>query len=213
MDVACRGRRNVVCEFRVRYDDEARRHPSERVDRRRHSASDAFVRRRAELLFYRRIYPHDQAEPMTTDVAAYWQNFLQRHGRNPDERCAGEMSFEAEGFFGDELLALVLAGKKTAFFSSYAAYIIDNEELPASGETYVVLDRSGSPRCIIELTSVKIVPFCEVTREMVNAEGEDESIESWREKEKAYLEDEGAVVGFAFTEDIKLVFHEFCVIN
>ena len=150
---------------------------------------------------------------MTAEAASYWQKFLQKRGYNSDKCCAGEMSFEAEGFFGDELLALVLAGKKTAFFSSYASYIIDNEELPASGERYVVLDRSGSPRCIIELTSVKIVPFCEVTREMVNAEGEDESIESWREKEKAYLEDEGEIAGFSFTEDIKLVFHEFRIVN
>ena len=77
----------------------------------------------------------------------------------------------------------------------------------------MVLDRSGSPRCIIELTSVRIVPFCEVTREMVMAEGEDESLEAWREKEKGYLEDEGEIVGFAFAEDIKLVFHEFRIVN
>ena len=150
---------------------------------------------------------------MTADAASYWQKFLQKKGCNSDKCCAGEMSFEADGFFGDELLALVLAGKKTAFFSSYASYLIDNEELPVSGEMYVVLDRSGSPRCIIELTSVRIVPFCEVTREMVMAEGEDESLEAWREKEKGYLEDEGEIVGFTFADDIKLVFHEFRIVN
>ncbi|WP_455156272.1 ASCH domain-containing protein [Treponema socranskii] len=150
---------------------------------------------------------------MTTAAASYWQKFLQRRGCNSDKRCAGEMCFEAEGFFGDELLALVLAGKKTAFFSSYVSYIIDNDELPATGEMYVVLDRSGSPRCIIELTSVRIVPFCEVTHEMVIAEGEDESLETWREKEKGYLEVEGEIGGFAFAEDIKLVFHEFRIVD
>ncbi len=150
---------------------------------------------------------------MTADAASYWQKFLQKKGCNSDKYCAGEMSFEAEGFFGDELLVLVLVGKKTAFFSSYASYLIDNEEFPVSGEMYVVLDRSGSPRCIIELTSVRIVPFCEVTRKMVIAEGEDESLEVWREKEKGYLEDEGEIVGFAFAEDIKLVFHEFRIVN
>ena len=70
---------------------------------------------------------------MTAEAASYWQKFLQKRGYNSDKCCAGEMCFEAEGFFGDELLALVLAGKKTAFFSSYASYIIDNEELPAAG--------------------------------------------------------------------------------
>ena len=117
---------------------------------------------------------------MTAEAASYWQKFLQKRGYNSDKCCAGEMCFEAEGFFGDELLALVLAGKKTAFFSSYASYIIDNEELPAAGERYVVLDRSGSPRCIIE---------------------------------KGYLEDEGEIAGFSFADDIKLVFHEFRIVN
>ena len=150
---------------------------------------------------------------MTAEAASYWQKFLQKRGYNSDKCCAGEMSFEAEGFFGDELLSLVLAGKKTAFFSSYASYIIDNEELPVSGERYVVLDRSGSPRCIIELTSVRIVPFCEVTREMVIAEGEDESLEAWREKDKGSLEAEGEIAGFSCANDIKLVFHEFRIVN
>jgi uncharacterized protein YhfF len=142
----------------------------------------------------------------------YWHRFLEATGRDREEKCAGDMSFEASGFVGDELLSLVLAGRKSAVFTSFATYAADNEPLPASGELYVVLDRSEVPRCIIETTSVLVVPFNEVTWEMAQLEGEDENLDAWRERHQEYLEDEGAVVGFDFSPAIKLVFQAFHVI-
>ena len=142
----------------------------------------------------------------------YWYRFLEATGRDKDEKCAGDLNFEAHGFVNDEQLALVLSGKKTTMFSSFASYSADNEPLPVSGELYVVIDRNENPRCIIELTSVAIIPFNQITWEMAQAEGEDDSLESWRTKEQEYLEDEGAVVGFEFTPDIKLVCQTFHVI-
>lgn len=141
------------------------------------------------------------------------KNFCKKGDIIPSAAAPAKCVLKRRDFSATSCSRLCLLEKKLHFFSSYASYIIDNEDLPASGEKYVVLDRSGSPRCIIELTSVRIVPFCEVTREMVIAEGEDESLEAWREKEKGYLEDEGEIVGFAFAEDIKLVFHEFRIVD
>ena len=66
--------------------------------------------------------------------------------------------------------------------------------------------------CVIELQSVNILPFNEVTWEMAKQEGEDESLEAWREKKQEYLEDEGAVLGFEFAPDIKVVFQTFTVV-
>ena len=65
---------------------------------------------------------------------------------------------------------------------------------------------------VIELESVNIIPFNEVTWEMAQKEGEDESLQAWREKHQEYLEDEGAVLGFEFTPDIKLVYQTFKVV-
>ena len=47
---------------------------------------------------------------------------------------------------------------------------------------------------------------------MAQKEGEDENLDQWREKHKEYLEDEGAVLGFEFSPDIKLVFQVFHVV-
>jgi uncharacterized protein YhfF len=146
------------------------------------------------------------------EAELYWNRFLKSTGRDAEEKCAGDVTFEASGFAGDELVSLVLAGKKTAFFTSCATYAQDNEPLPVSGELYEVFDRSGSPRCIIEITSVSIIPFNEVTWEMAQLEGEDETLASWQDKQREYLEDEGDVVGFTFTPGIKLVFQTFRVV-
>lgn len=142
----------------------------------------------------------------------YWNKFLTETGRSLDERCAGDMHFEAKGFVGDELISLVLSGQKTALFLSFATFAIDQEPLPVSGELYIILDRADNPVCVIETESVNIIPFNEVTWGMAQKEGEDENLESWREKKREYLEDEGAILGFEFSMDIKLVYQTFKVV-
>ena len=146
------------------------------------------------------------------DIDLYWKNFLSDTGRDEDEKCAGDLFFEAKGFVGNELLALVLSGKKTAFFTSWPTYAIDKEPLPVSGELYVVLDYQQTPRCVIETQSVEIVPFNEVTWSMAQLEGEDEDLGQWKERKREYLEEEGHILGFDFSEDMKLVFQTFKVI-
>lgn len=147
-----------------------------------------------------------------TELDEYWFKFLKETGRDQDDKSAGDLNFEAKGFVGDELMALVIAGKKTAFFTSWATYAIDQEPLPISGELYIVVDRAGKPQCVIEIDSVAVLPFNEITWEMAKQEGEDENLETWHEKQQEYLTDEGAVLGFEFTPDIKLVFQTFHVV-
>ena len=53
-----------------------------------------------------------------TVLDEYWQNFLKSTGRDTDEKCSGDLFFEAKGFVSDQLTALVLSEKKTAFFTS-----------------------------------------------------------------------------------------------
>lgn len=147
-----------------------------------------------------------------TELDEYWNKFLTDTNRDKEDICAGDLCFDAKGFIGDELLTLVLTDKKTAFFTSWATFTIDGEPLPVSGELYLVVDRSNHPRCVIEIESVNILPFNEVTWEMAQKEGEDENLSQWREKQQEYLNDEGAIVGFNFTPDIKLVYQTFRVI-
>lgn len=147
-----------------------------------------------------------------TELDEYWNKFLAETGRDTEDKCAGDLFFEAKGFVGTELITLVLSNKKTAFFTSWSTYAIDQEPLPVSGELYIVVDKTNTPRCVIEMQSVNVIPFNEVTWEMAQLEGEDENLGAWRERQQEYLEDEGAVLGFEFTPDIKLVFQTFKVV-
>lgn len=147
-----------------------------------------------------------------TELDEYWNKFLAETGRDTEDKCAGDLFFEAKGFVGTELITLVLSDKKTAFFTSWSTYAIDQEPLPVSGELYIVVDKTNTPRCVIEIQSVNVIPFNEVTWEMAQLEGEDENLGAWRERQQEYLEDEGAVLGFEFTPDIKLVFQTFKVV-
>lgn len=142
----------------------------------------------------------------------FWQKFITEKGMDSETYCAGDLNFESKGFNNDAQIASILTGCRTAIFSSFPSYSIDGEPMPVSGEYYMVFDRANNPRAIIELESVNIVPFNEVTWGMACQEGEDESLEQWRQKEQEYLEEEGSIVGFEFTPDIKLIFQIFRVV-
>ena len=142
----------------------------------------------------------------------YWEKFLNEKGLDPESKYAGVFDFEAKGFAGTERIAALLAGRKRAVFFPYSSYAIDNEVLPVSDEHYLILGADREPLCVIKTTSVQIVPFDQVTMEMVAKEGEDSSMEEWREKTRENLEEEGQIVGFEFSPDIKLVYMEFEVV-
>lgn len=147
-----------------------------------------------------------------TVLDEYWQKFLKSTNRDEEEKCSGDLFFEAKGFVSDQLTALVLSGKKTAFFTSFATYAIDQEPLPVSGELYIVVDRANNPVCVIEITSVTVLPFNEITWDMAKLESEDENLAQWKERKTEYLQEEGDILGFEFKPDLKLVFQTFQVI-
>lgn len=143
---------------------------------------------------------------------SFWSDFLSATGRDEETLCSGEVSFDATlgtGATSDAKLALALSGRKRAFFSALDTLLIEGEELPLTGELYLLTDRAGVARAVIELTKVEVVPFERVTSQMVALDGEDESLPAWQEKEKEILEDEAAIVGFSFTPQTKLIFQEF----
>ncbi len=117
-------------------------------------------------------------------------------------------------FAGDEntsnyLLDLVLAGRKRASSSSLEAYRIQDEDIPKVGELSIVTDWNGRPRCVIKTTNVQIIPYRDITFEIAQLEGEDDSLDSWREKHAAFFMREGKELGYEFSEDMGVIFEEF----
>jgi uncharacterized protein YhfF len=82
----------------------------------------------------------------------------------------------------DELVELVLAGRKKATAGALWSYEAEGESVPQPGDFSVVTDWSGAARCVIRTTAVEVVPFEAVSPEFAAAEGEgDLSLAFWRE--------------------------------
>lgn len=142
----------------------------------------------------------------------FWQKFIEETGADPDSKCAGDLTFESAGFTNDAQIANILSGQRTAIFSTFASYSVDVEPLPVSGELYLVFDRGNNPRAIIEIESVNILPFCEITWGMAQKEGEDENLGQWRIRQQENLEEEGETIGFKFSPEIKIIYQTFRVL-
>jgi len=118
---------------------------------------------------------HQQGAFAMTDVPAQYAH-LQRwaFGDSPE--------------LADELLALVLLGKKTATCDALWQYEADKIPIAKPGERSIVLDGGQKPRCVIETTEVEIKPFDHVDAQFAHDEGEgDQSYAYWRKAHEDYL--------------------------
>nr|WP_319514900.1 ASCH domain-containing protein [uncultured Cohaesibacter sp.] len=105
----------------------------------------------------------------------------------------------------DELLALVLEGKKTASCDSLQLMQKDNIPMPKVGDKYLLLDGRQKPAAVIETVEVTIRRFDEVDEAFARTEGEgDLSYDYWRQGHKEYFTRNGG-----FSEDMKLVCERF----
>ena len=122
-------------------------------------------------------------------------------------------SFGATAEQADELLSLVLDGRKTATASSGRAYEAAGEPLPEIGTLGIVLDGAGHPQALVETIEVSVVRFDEVTEEHALAEGEgDRSLAHWRAAhERFFSVHAGDERGFA--HDMPVVLERFRLIH
>ena len=109
----------------------------------------------------------------------------------------------------DELLELVLAGKKTATVS----VILEEEPQPQIGDVSLVLNGRGEPACTIRTTYLETARFCDLTWEMVRQEGEDETFEQWKTGNYGYWTQDAARRGYTFTEETMMTFEQFEVVD
>jgi uncharacterized protein YhfF len=112
----------------------------------------------------------------------------------------------------DELLQLVLEGKKRATCGSVEGSRLQGMRPPQPRDLSLVTDWAGNPRCVIETRSVTILPFQDVTFDLAGQEGEDENLASWRAGHERFFKAEGAALGYAFSADMPVAFETFEVV-
>ena len=113
----------------------------------------------------------------------------------------------------NELLELVLKGKKRATSSSLAGFRAEDTAVPEEGELSVITDWDGHPRCVIRTTKVLVIPYKDIPFGLARLEGEDDTLASWRKKHEAFFREEGKLLGYSFSEDMEVVFEEFEVVE
>ena len=118
-------------------------------------------------------------------------------------------SFGDSPEMADELLALVLAGAKTATCGVLADYGPGGEAMPVVGRRDVVLDSKGRRAAVIETLEIELRRFGEVDERFARDEGEgDRTLAWWREAHRNYFERNGG-----FSADMQLVCERFRLVE
>jgi uncharacterized protein YhfF len=153
---------------------------------------------------------------MTTDkIEAFWQDYL---ATLPPNAAAHTAPYTAEPFgdnpaLADELLALVLAGAKTATCSALWEWEAEGKAPTAVGAFWIVLDGRGEPHCVVEAIEVTQRRFDEVDAAFARAEGEgDRSLAYWRAAHERFFTRTLPAIGKAFAPDMPLVCERFRVV-
>lgn len=127
------------------------------------------------------------------------------------ERYPGAETF----IFGDsagmsaELLALVVAGKKTATCGALRDFEGVVEAMPVVGRRDIALAWDGRPAVVIETMEVRVMPFDEVDAAFAADEGEgDGTLEFWRRAHEGYFTRHGG-----FDPKMLLVCERFRVVE
>ena len=122
-------------------------------------------------------------------------------------RDAVTFAFGDSPELADELLALVLAGRKTATCAALASFGEDGEPMPGIGRRDVVLDGRGRPAVVIETVELTVRRFDEVDAAFAEDEGEG-PLDDWRKGHEAYFRRNGG-----FSPDMKLLCERFRVVE
>ena len=104
----------------------------------------------------------------------------------------------------DELIALVIAGTKTA-----TCCTPDDPNKSSPGERWIVLDGRGEPRCVIESTEVVYRRYADVDAGFDCDEGEgDRSLSYWHDAHRRYFTRLGK-----FSDDMMLMCERFRLVE
>jgi uncharacterized protein YhfF len=109
-----------------------------------------------------------------------------------------------------ELLNLVLDGKKRASTSLVKESELEGWPEPEVGQYNIILDGSDKPAAVIKTVSIRRCRFSDVDEDHAYLEGEDDrTIESYIREHTKYYMRRGKVLGFEFTPDMGVVLDRF----
>lgn len=113
----------------------------------------------------------------------------------------------------DELLEIVLSGRKRATSELVDDFIARGDAVPRIGSHWIACDSTGEPRIVIRSVELRVGAFDSVDAEFAADEGEDDlSLESWQREHRRYWTRVAAARGAAWSEEDEIVFERFAVV-
>ncbi len=141
-----------------------------------------------------------------------WDAYLRSSGADPATPYSS-WHFADNEKDANELVGLVLAGRKRATAPSAWELEGRGEPVPRAGDHSVVTDWAGAARCVVRTTRVTVVPFDAVSGEFAATEGEgDGSLAYWREAHWDYYRRILQPLGKVPTLEMPVVCEEFEVV-
>jgi uncharacterized protein YhfF len=88
-----------------------------------------------------------------------------------------------------QLVTAVLSGEKTATAGLFAEYEAEGEDVPTTGDRFVLHDYDDEPVGIVEVTEARVVRAADVDAAFAHDEGEGfETVEDWRLAHERFFE-------------------------
>ncbi|CAN5555862.1 ASCH domain-containing protein [soil metagenome] len=145
-----------------------------------------------------------------SEVDAFWKSARASLGDEALRETPQSWTFGDSPELADELLALVLEGRKTATCDAVWRFEADGEPIPKPGDQSIILDGSGAPRCIIETTEIQITPLNEVDAQFAYDEGEgDRTRAFWYAAHESYFRRTLSAIGCEFSPEMPVVLERF----
>ncbi len=149
-----------------------------------------------------------EKRPLTND---YWTEFTTATGNVAADYAV--VAFGDTAAMADELVGLIISGKKRATASLLRDYATGDEPVPQAGDFVVVVDGGGHPRCIWRTTKVIVKPLIDVDDAFAWDEGEgDQTRDWWLSAHREYFVAQARREGFKMCDAIETVFERFEIV-
>lgn len=141
----------------------------------------------------------------------FWHAFVAARG--PATADYVVVAFGDTAALADELLELVMVGRKRATASLVRDYGPGGEPLPRVGDFVVVIDGRGAPACIWRTTEITVKPLNQVDDAFAWDEGEgDRTRADWLANHQAFFAAQAWREGFEMSDTIETVFERFEIV-
>lgn len=130
------------------------------------------------------------------------------HENHPATETLTKFTFGDNETLCNELLRLVRSGKKTATCEALRVFESGNEAMPVVGRRDVALNWDGSPALLVETVEVTTRRYCDVDESFALDEGENETLDGWRQDHQRYFERNGG-----FDPEMMLVCERFKLVH